>query len=510
MKKSLLFMLLLCTLGLSVRANNLSITNVNMVGNTVNFVLSWDNSWNSTNNVDTLYPNNWDAVWVFVKVQSDATNLWSHLPLASSGHSVSGGSTPLTIEGQPDTVGVFIRRTNPGHGNISNANVTLNLGTFPSGTNFNIRVFGIEMVYVPSGNYYIGDGNASTGGTYFNQTLITPTTTLSASALFTGSPAIPATFPMAQNSFYAMKYEITQEQFADFLNTLTYDQQANFFVVAPNSPRETYVFGSATGGAGNSSRAFIRIDTSGINNTKPAVVGVNYDNIDPFNDLTDGLNVAQSNLSTERFLAYLDWAGLRPMTEIEYEKICRGTRLNGNPVASVLNEYAWGTTDIQTYTFNTFSDKNKPNERYVGTVVNGRTIAHHTALATFVGMVPSRVGVFAEGSTGRAASGAGFYGNMDLTGNVYEIVVGANPNGVTFTSQLGDGNLDINAWANQPTWPDPSSAGAYGLRGGGYNNPNTTGASAWNIVTRVSNRANIGTTGVYTGNPVNTGGRGVR
>lgn len=506
MKKTLLFLTMLFTLGMSVRANNVSIANVNVSGNTVTFDLSWENSWNSMNNVDTLYPNNWDAVWLFVKVQSDATNLWSHQPLAASGHAVSGGGTPLTIVNQADTVGVFIRRTNPGHGNISNASVSLTLGALPSGTNFNFRVFGIEMVHIPSGNYYVGDGNTAGSGSFFNKLVISPSTPLGASALYTGAPAIPAVYPKGLSSFYAMKYEITQEQYADFLNTLTYDQQALFFAVAPNAARGTAIFGAVSGGSGHASRRYLQIDTAGVNNTKPALVGVNYDDIEPFNDIPDGKNVAQSNLSTEKFIAYLDWAGLRPMTEMEYEKICRGTRLNGNPVEPVTNEYAWGTTEIvSTYNNSTMTNKNEPNERYVGTVVNGRA-------AVYNGGLPLRVGAFAEGATGRAAAGAGFYGNMDLTGNVFEMVISVNPNGVGYTGSLGDGVLDVNAGANQADWPSATSTGAYGLRGSAYNiGPGSSGAAAWNNSSRVSTRVYMETSRVINGHAhVNNGGRGVR
>lgn len=510
MKKTLLFLTLLCTLGLGVRANNVAISNVSVSSNAVSFNLSWENSWNSTDNVDTLYPNNWDAVWLFVKVQSNATNLWSHQSLATSGHTVTGGGAALTIETQPDSVGVFIRRTSAGHGNISNATVSLALGSLPSGTSFNFRVFGVEMVHIPAGDYYVGDGSTSTNGAYFNQVLITNSTTLGASTLFTGSPAIPATYPKAQQSFYAMKYEITQEQYADFLNTLTYDQQANFFEIAPNAARGATVFGTPSSSGGNMSRWFIQIDTPGVNNIKPAVVGVNYDNIDPFNDLPDGLNVAQSNLSTARFLAYLDWSGLRPMTELEYEKIARGTRLNGNAVIPVQGEYAWGSTDINNYYYTNMTDKDYPNERFVGTVVNGRTNVYHTLTATHVNMKPNRVGAFAEGATGRAASGAGFFGNMDLTGNVYELVVSIYPNAVTYTGMTGDGNLDINGWADQANWPASGTAGAYGIRGGGYNNSTTTGAAAWNTGSRLSSRAWMSAAYTNTGNPVSIGGRGVR
>lgn len=45
--------------------------------------------------------------------------------------------------------------------------------------------------------------------------------------------------------------------------------------------------------------------------------------------------------------AYLNWSGLRPMTELEYEKSCRGER------AAFANEMAWGDT---TYVYQTGID----------------------------------------------------------------------------------------------------------------------------------------------------------
>ncbi len=510
MKRKLLCTFFFACLGFYVKANNVNITNISVSGGSVSFNLSWENSWNSTNNIDTLYPNNWDAVWIFVKLQSDATNLWSHQNLAQTGHSVTGGGAPLTIESQPDSMGVFIRRTNPGHGSISNASVTLALGALPSGTTFNVKVFGIEMVHIPSGSFWLGDGNTAGATTSFANQLITATTQtngLSASALYSGSPAVPGTFPMGTNAFYTMKYETTYEQAADFLNTLTYDQQAQHFrSAAPNAASNTTIFN--TGASQWTATNYLRIETPGVNNTTPAVVGVNYNGNSVFNEGDDGRDVACVSFSTYNMLAYLDWTGLRPMTEMEYEKICRGTRLNGNAVASLQNEYAWGTTTIAHYWANSMTAKDSSTERYVGTVVDGRsyTMNQNYVTAWPSGVRPARVGVFAEGATGRASSGAGFYGNMNLGDNAGEFVICIGTNGVGYTAELGDGILDVNSMANQTTWPAPNSNTGLGYRGGYYYCTNNNQST---VFTRVSNRAHVNTTSLD-GNQYAVGVRGVR
>jgi formylglycine-generating enzyme required for sulfatase activity len=508
MKKEILSALLLCCLGFFAKANNVSITSVSVSGTTVSFNLSWDNSWNSTSNIDTLYPRNWDAVWVFVKVQSNATNLWQHqlLSTTASAHTVTS-SVPLTIETTTDGVGVFIRRTNSGSGNISGASVTLQMQTLPTGT-LNFKVFGVEMVKIPSGSFNLGDGVTSSGAEprFFDSTITATTQAngLLAGKVYSGSPAIPSTFPMGTDSMYAMKYEITYEQYADFLNTLTYNQQANHMDVAPNSAAGTVIF-SATTGYGTHN--YLRIQDTGTNNTNPAVIGCDYNNDNVFNDLPDGLTVACANLDYKDFLAYLDWAGLRPMTEMEFEKICRGTRYNGNPVERVAHEYAWGTTNLANYatTSSGMVDVNKPTMYFSGTPVNGRILGSG-------GSIPGRVGLFAEAATGREAAGAGFYGNMEMSGNVHETVVPVTAAATGFTAQVGDGILDVNAEANQSTWPTYNTTNAYGYRGSVFSATSLSYNSSLPVfytrMPKISHRGNCPK--AVSGRPAGVGGRGVR
>src|SRR5207244_1344137 len=100
------------------------------------------------------------------------------------------------------------------------------------------EIHAIEMVYVPQGGFTVGDG---TTASYFrNGTNTTPFTITNAGPINAGTNTgflrvgpvnnnnnytIPSTFPNGFNSFYIMKYEVSQEQYIDFLNkTLTTGQ----------------------------------------------------------------------------------------------------------------------------------------------------------------------------------------------------------------------------------------------------------------------------------------------
>ncbi|MGK4567113.1 hypothetical protein [Flavobacterium sp. 3HN19-14] len=81
---------------------------------------------------------------------------------------------------------------------------------------------------------------------------------------------------------------------------------------------------------------------------------------------------------------------------------------------------------------------------------------------------PLRVGVFATGSSGRASAGAGYYGVMELGGNVLETVITAATAGIGFTGALGDGNILANGDANVSSWPSLTTASGAGHRGGDW------------------------------------------
>ena len=484
--KGLATVLFLFAFAVSSKANNVQITGTTVVGSNVTFNISWDNSWNAS-----VAPNNWDAVWVFIKYQDCNTRLWAHAGLSSlvADHSTS---SPLQVDPVADGRGVFIRRSALGGGTIASTSVTLKM-TIPAGT-YNYKVFGIEMVNVPQGAFKIGD--TTIGGAFSELDVISDGALTS--GVLGGSPAsanVPVAFPVGFNSMYCMKYEISQEQYADFLNSLTYDQQKAHTVTDPISVAGTYAMSPTYTG-----RIGIKISVSGNNNAVPAIYVCDATNGNE-NSIDDGQNIAMSGLNWSDLSAYLDWSALRPMSELEYEKVCRGA---SQPRTA--GEYPWGTTDINFVAPNLVLNELKPNEKY-NTAINGLCniiFISAGSQTTFNG--PLKVGFSASNTSGRASAGASYYGNMELAGNVGDMVVNTSVNGVTYTGLLGDGDLLPNGNSNVLNWPSATSGGI-GTKGGAYNNypGGFTGSGA--IYARVSDRSLITSTVTSRGS---IGGRGVR
>ena len=428
-------------------ANNLKITgsSVDTAAGTVTFKIQWDNSWKTN-----IAPANHDAVWVFVKYQDCADKLWKHADLSNSAadHTAAG---LLKIDAVNDGKGVFVYRNANGGGNISSTSITLKMNVAAANyENYNFKVFGVEMVNIPQGNFWIGDGSSTSA---FTQYEVTGNGAIGSGSIGSGNTA-PALFPKGYSSFYSMKYEITQEQYVEFLNTLTYGQQARRTITNPNSAAGTSAFNI-------SYRNGVKIKVPGNNASIPAVYGCDLINGD-FDDLNDGQNLPMNYLNWNDFSAYLDWAALRPMTEIEFEKICRG------PLAPVAGEYAWGTTEITG--FATIENAGQPTEG-VAAVANGRA---NFGVNSGIGnptlyQAPVRVGYAATNSTGRLSSGASYYGAMEMSGNLGEFTVAAKTVGSTYTGKLGDGELSTTAAtdgdANVESWPD--SAGII-VKGGHF------------------------------------------
>ena len=452
-------------------ANNLVIgaPSYNSSNNEISFTIKWDNSWRVNGG-----PSNWDAVWVFVKRQPCGINgIWSHAILSSvsSDHSIAG-SYGLVVDAVADGMGIFVHRPSSANNAIgsftNNSTVTLKLsgnynpaliGSTSNADNF--KVIGVEMVYVPEGAFYIGDGRNTNSSNFSNGTTNTAkliTGGIQSSGIgtytnYTSAPAyanvvgLPSTFPLGYNGFYCMKYEISQQQIVDYLNTLNYDQQKARLGIW--SGRVPNVNGTYFSNAVNNHRQEIKITTAGTDNTIPAIFG-----------LTNTYNayLPAGYLNWQDLSSYLDWSGLRPMTEFEYEKACRGT------LAPVAYEYPWGTTVINTSS---------------GGMTNGNTASEKMNIVND-GLChynwdngPMRSGFAATTNSNRIQAGASFYGIMELAGNVYEQCVGggASFNYAAFTNVNGDGVLTNNGLANVVGWPvngGLSSGTIY--KGGAYYN----------------------------------------
>jgi formylglycine-generating enzyme required for sulfatase activity len=356
-----------------------------------------------------------------------------------------------------------------------------------------IQVFAIEMVYVPQGSFAAGSGGSENSA--FTLTTIntaTATTAPTGSGGFSGSaeggypsgqtaPA-NASWPNGYDAFYCMKYEISQGHYRDFLNTLTYAQQVNRTGTSPSS-------GARTGAlvSNNSTRSGIDIQSSGVDTTYvPAIYGCNMDGDGNFNESNDGEWVACHFIIWADVCAYLDWAGLRPMTELEYEKACRGDQ------APVANEYAWGSTSITGATG--ISNGGANNETFSNAGANCAIASATTG--------PLRVGAFAGGATTRAQAGATYYGIMEMSGSLWERVVSiGHGTGRAFTGTHGNGALSSAGNANATSWPGTSAIGS-GLRGSNWGNQ-----TSWACVSDRTYAVTITTTTVRYNRD---GGRGVR
>ncbi|GHU85216.1 hypothetical protein FACS1894153_0030 [Bacteroidia bacterium] len=530
----LMFLLAFALVLTTANASNVTITTKPVLSapdvagiRTVSFEIRWDFSWHS------LEPNNWDAVWIFAKYRLGSDE-WDHLYMYDdSDPSVTNevtalGSVPMTYKfGKTDdgssTVGFFLYRKNPGRGSIPPTTVSFQWK--PNGTAFEkykqrddilptdditVKVFAIEMVYVPTGAFYLGSGG--TENAHFRSTIAdVPYKVLSEDWLVLDTLNAPDNnltcantagvsyknfgvansigprdtlsddYPKGFKAFYCMKYEISQGAYVDFLNTLTAVQQ---------QARLTQAGAQVNLNAAPGTRVFYMTNTSdknGIEIVKPGIAefGCDLNNNNNPNEADDGVNVACA-MRCYDLMAYLDFSGLRPMSEMEYEKACRGT------LDPVPNEYAWGSTfattnnAIKAGTLNTAFER--PNLDYVNWLGTGQALL-------------IRNGGFATDSSTRISSGATYYGIMEMGNNLYELTVNVNSaQGRSFRKAHGDGRITASGAMDVMYWPNDYTG--FGLRGG---NIGAGLDASYSVSSRIN--AYWASSG---NNAYNVGGRGVR
>ncbi len=440
------FMLPAIAFGNNIKIDNISISGQNTSASytLVEFDISWDNSWRIN-----VGPSNWDAAWIFIKYRESGGE-WMHGTInyvdgtaSNDGHTSPSGST---INTSSDGVGAFIYRSELGSGNVAFDNVRLrwNYGSDGLGDDalVDIKVFAIEMVYVPQGAFKVGTPGTEVGKFHEGAAANKPFTITSEGEIKIGNVAgslyydnfgdqtgpVPASFPKGYGGFYIMKYETSQQQWLSFFNSLNTTQKANNDLTDATHKNSDEKLG------GNG----ISYTTGNATTTSP-YLPVNY-------------------ISWTEVNAYLDWTGLRPMTEFEYEKACRGTL---DPVAG---EFAWGNSNISLVNY-TLTNQEKENSLITNVQENMGNANYQNRVGQ-----PTRVGIFAASAINknREETGGSFYGVMDLSGNVYERVITiGNPEGRSFNGSHGDGEITIDGEANVATWIEGTGGG---YRGGGFPN----------------------------------------
>ena len=165
----------------------------------------------------------------------------------------------------------------------------------------------------------------------------------------------------------------------------------------------------------------------------------------------DGQNIACNYINWADLVAYLDWIALRPMSEFEFEKVCRGP-VPGSGV------FAWGGTGV---TQNTGISSPGTNAEVSSTTGSNASYGNNPGVQG-----PMRVGCFATSVSTRVTAGGSYYGAMDMSGNSWERPVSmGNPTGRNFTGLHGNGVLNLSGDADVANWPGVNAVGG-GFRGG--------------------------------------------
>jgi hypothetical protein len=506
-------------LGMSIFANNVQVSGVDLENKdlTNNFyditcTVQWDNSWRGDLN--------WDAAWIFAKYRVVGEDTWYHArfhyvdgkttsagPDISDGHwftSISGASSGGVMSSTDDnggsSNGIFIYTDNTIAPGTVRYDISLRwdyqanpLRIVGDEEYVEIWVYAVEMVRVPEGDFWLGDGvgvslfgyekktGTQVSGTQSAPTLVTANSSFNISSSINGSrinsgsadpnpddhnfngngsmqiarsngnqfyttggisfrgvnPGFNGNWPTGWDAYYVMKYEISQDQYVHFLNCLDNTQMLN--------------------------RTDDVVTRDGIENTRYGIeltdqgggsFGYPASTIQPY--------LPASYLSFRDLLAYADWAGLRPMTGTEYEKAARGAAA----VPSGGGEYAWGNTALSTAPY-TLADAGQSSESINSLPQYNGNALYTTTSVNITG--PVRVGAIPASATNnsRQEVGASYWGIMELSGNLWEQVVSlGSSQGRSFNGSHGNGALSAAGDHDQATWPNKC-----GWRGGAFDTP---------------------------------------
>ena len=484
-KMAMVVLVMCLSMHVSVRANNVrlngtvKVTDVTSGVATLELDLAWDNSWRDNFN--------WDAVWIFLKTKP-ASGAWSHVMLQDVQHTATNDYVVMNGKSGNNVVGVYVFLGKNDTRRQASTTVTLKwaCGSGYTKASFdNNQAFllaqGIEMVYVPFGAYYLGDGSSANtlGGADGKPLAISGEGAIatlyqraSNGAISAAINNLNANYPKGYGGFYVMKYETSQEQYVTFLNTLTRAEQETLlgasFLSALSPGR--YIFGDTLQPTFRNG-----IVLSGKSSGQPYIFDNNLNGNDIYGEDGDGQCVACNYMSLNDLLAYASWSGLRPMSELEYERACRAPF----PQDPLAGEYPWNS--------------NSGLSRVTSITAGGRAaeIAGNTSCNVNSGsgltgsnQGPVRCGLFARTTSTQVTAGATYWGVMEMAGNVRELVAGVSHTSLSRTTN-GGGTFSTSAWGS-------ATPGFFGLRGGGFSGSDsllrTSGRSEMNKVASVADR----------------------
>lgn len=262
-------------------------------------------------------------------------------------------------------------------------------------------------------------------------------------------------YPSGYRGFYTMKYEVSQEQYVTFLNQLPYSAQRVRTLegmLEGLHPGE-YIYGDSRQEADNRNGIVLMYRKEGMG--EPVVFGCNLNPGDSINSLADGQTIACNFLSPADAWAYADWTGLRPLTELEYEKMCRSPY----PAVPRAGAYAWG--DRNMLRGSSLGDAGMVTEAFAG----GNANLGNANLG------PVRTGSFTRAGQNRVNSGLSWWGVEDLSGNLAEIYYNAGTYGRQFTGKNGNGELTALGETDVADEEWPKLLTAVAVRGGSYASP---------------------------------------
>ncbi len=202
-------------------------------------------------------------------------------------------------------------------------------------------------------------------------------------------PSFPDAQPIHKvhiSSFWLDKTDITNEQFAQFVNATGYvtiaekkPKQEDF----PDAPPENLVSGSLVFVAPKH-----KVNLNNHYQWWQYVAGANWRQPEgPNSDINNRMNHPVVHIAWQDALAYAQWAGKRLPTEAEFEYAARGGLKN--------KVYCWG-------------NKLKPNDKWQANIWQGEFPTNNTKADGYVSTAP--VGSF-------PANGFGLY---DMAGNVWQ------------------------------------------------------------------------------------------